>query len=493
MDRSIPAAAALPAKRSAWVLIALVFIFGSADALADHPLPALGGPGGGPFEAHCQGNTVLVGLALRVGDVVDALQPLCAAPVTANSVGARAQANWQGGPGGGNTQILCPPDQPIAGGLFVNAGGDPRVVDNLLLYCGRGNGSRNSAYARPGEAGNMYSSGDDTQGCAPGEVAVGVHGRSGAYLDAVGLLCGRPQLPDAPVVVNAIGRVNTGADAGPRPPRSICEAARDARARNSPAAPNLEAQCRAAPPAPATATAETSRAYREDAGTTSRATPPPTQQTYASRDAVLHALAMLATGNHAARDAQDAPTPSGNAGTIPGEAVGGQQLNRYPPAAAPDRARAVNAHGSIAAVLQPEHSIHVAVRYPQAYGYKDAAGPGASRPDSCSAFFLSLRPISGARPMAPIRIDTQPRMTLANGLYGCHYLMTDVPFDQAFTLRVQMADQRAAGSAVWLGGSQPQPPPGQRREIRDGVREVVLSATRPSASLDFVMIYSGAP
>ncbi|HEU4779347.1 MAG TPA: hypothetical protein VFS58_05640, partial [Steroidobacteraceae bacterium] len=37
----------------------------------------------------------------------------------------------------------------------------------------------------------------------------------------------------------------------PSTAKHICDAARDARARNSPAAPNLEAQCRAAPPPPA--------------------------------------------------------------------------------------------------------------------------------------------------------------------------------------------------------------------------------------------------
>lgn len=46
----------------------------------------------------------------------------------------------------------------------------------------------------------------------------------------------------------SIGRVPTSLPPTPGPQRSICEAARDARARNSPAAPNLEAQCRASGP-----------------------------------------------------------------------------------------------------------------------------------------------------------------------------------------------------------------------------------------------------
>jgi hypothetical protein len=49
------------------------------------------------------------------------------------------------------------------------------------------------------------------------------------------------------VVVKSIGRVK-GLPSTNEPPMSICDRARDAQARNSPAAPNLEAQCRASKP-----------------------------------------------------------------------------------------------------------------------------------------------------------------------------------------------------------------------------------------------------
>jgi hypothetical protein len=48
-----------------------------------------------------------------------------------------------------------------------------------------------------------------------------------------------------PTEVRAGGRVNAPAGSTPRPPLAICEAARVARERNSPAAPGLEAQCQA--------------------------------------------------------------------------------------------------------------------------------------------------------------------------------------------------------------------------------------------------------
>jgi hypothetical protein len=78
--------------------------------------------------------------------------------------------------------------------------------------------------------------------CPRGLMPVGISGRAGKWLDAFGLICGASPLNGK--YVASIGRVKT--DGGPqRPARSICEAARDARARNSPAAANLEAQCQA--------------------------------------------------------------------------------------------------------------------------------------------------------------------------------------------------------------------------------------------------------
>jgi hypothetical protein len=72
---------------------------------------------------------------------------------------------------------------------------------------------------------------------------VGITGRSGVWLDGFGLICGASPLATATGI--SIGRRGANGAAPPRPARSICEAAREARARNSPVAPDLEAQCEA--------------------------------------------------------------------------------------------------------------------------------------------------------------------------------------------------------------------------------------------------------
>jgi hypothetical protein len=82
-------------------------------------------------------------------------------------------------------------------------------------------------------------------------------------------------------------------------------------------------------------------------------------------------------------------------------------------------------------------------------------------------------------------------MGTSNGAYVCQYLISGLSLDQPIAVRVAMSDQRAAGSEVWLGGSQVQPPAGRRRTIVEGDRQVLLTAERPRASLSFEMSYAG--
>ena len=72
----------------------------------------------------------------------------------------------------------------------------------------------------------------------PGAAAI----NGGGVLQAQPARC-PPSCPMPAAAINGGGVLQ--AQPAPRPTRHICDAARDARARNSPAAPNLEAQCRA--------------------------------------------------------------------------------------------------------------------------------------------------------------------------------------------------------------------------------------------------------
>jgi hypothetical protein len=225
-----------------------------AHAQADQILPPIGGSGGGAFVARCQNGDILTGFELRTADDVDSIRPICARPTASNAIGHRyAYSQKFGGDGGGNTvQLVCPPSTPAIAGITVDANGvDTVVVHSIDLYCSEVVPNQQTStiptvqYVGPeydrdfGQSFKMA----ETQGqiCPKGLMPVGISGRSGIWLDAFGLICGVSPLAGKYV---GLGRINTGNDSQ-QPKRTLCEAARDARARNSPAAPNLEAQCEA--------------------------------------------------------------------------------------------------------------------------------------------------------------------------------------------------------------------------------------------------------
>ena len=252
---------------------------GSGDAVSY--LPPIGGSGGGQFKAPCGAMQNLTGFELRVGDDVDAIRPVCVVtygpakidtpPLTNGSGlvpgqgsaglfgGQVVSPGWFGGSGGHIERLLCPQHTPIVIGMDIAAEGvDTIVVNNIHLYCGLAIASQtpqtypSAVFDAPGYTPSpgwlgIGIGGDPAhlqgghQICPAGMVAVGLHGRSGKWLDAMGLICGAPRIDTS---VKSLGRV--GGPSGP--PIPICDAARNARARNSPAAPALEAQCRASHP-----------------------------------------------------------------------------------------------------------------------------------------------------------------------------------------------------------------------------------------------------
>jgi hypothetical protein len=244
-------------------------------ARADSYLPAFGGSGGGQFRLRCADSELLTGVELRAGDDIDAIRPLCVQasgpaettpPSYTTGSGLDAASalppGWTGGTGGGLQNVVCPRGQPIVLGMDLFAEGQPTVtVNTIKLFCGlavnqQSGGALPAAVFEaptiPYEARSIFDTEvtrrNGSLRCPAGQVAVGIHGRSGIWLDALGLICGEPRVipkPEPAPGVKAVGRVKLAPGTPPSPPRPICEVAREARARNSPAAPGLEAQCRA--------------------------------------------------------------------------------------------------------------------------------------------------------------------------------------------------------------------------------------------------------
>lgn len=263
----------VPRGRRLIVVSAAMFLFAlSAYAQSDVIFKPTGGDGGGPFEARCPQGQLLTGVDLLTGDDADAIKPLCVKASGSNEVGPAVPGGiWFGGKGGPKAvRLICPTEEPFVVAMYVDAQGVATVIVNHIgLTCGRVDGTwsgfddvdffgvdhnagrRNTLPSVLGwyfsNAPDRVPSVSDLDRCPAGLLGVGITGRSGVWLDAVGLICGEPpfaiQSARTPNV-KEIGRVKLppGAAGSRRP---VCDVAAEARARNSPAAPGLEENCRA--------------------------------------------------------------------------------------------------------------------------------------------------------------------------------------------------------------------------------------------------------
>lgn len=247
-------------------------------ARAQTYLDPIGGDGGNPFDGGCPPDQNLGGFELRTGDYIDAIRPVCVISVGPREIRvAPVQPPFFGGPGGGNRRLMCPPSSPIVIGIDVVASGKTTItVDTIMVSCGQALLGAQPPYKGPpvyyrGPNSDLlatYRSPEDVlkfrtglERCPKGQVAIGVHGTSGKWLDAIGLICDVPRLTrgmeqGVPPVktlgrvgqgvppVKALGRVEAPFDT-PGSPRPICDVATEARTRNNAAAPGLEIQCRA--------------------------------------------------------------------------------------------------------------------------------------------------------------------------------------------------------------------------------------------------------
>jgi len=198
-----------------------------AFAQADQMLPPIGGPGGGQYIARCAIDEILNGVELRTGDDVDGIRAICATPVSPSAIGPRNRhSSTAGGPGGGVVSVVCPDSTPVIAGFLVGwEGVSTLIVNNIRLYCSTAVVNQPPApYPTVSFDGpEARSNGSfrmplqmQMQRCPDGLVPVGINGRSGKWVDSVGLICGvLPLAPPAPPKPAVPARPKVTANAGP--------------------------------------------------------------------------------------------------------------------------------------------------------------------------------------------------------------------------------------------------------------------------------------
>jgi hypothetical protein len=153
-----------------------------------------GGPGGGEYEISCPFGSVMTGLRARHGSWIDALAPICSRYVRASkTLGEIGPQPFAGGNGGGEGFMRCQPPRGVIVGLEVfQADNQWGSVGHIIVNCGDYLDPVRFANKLPGSAdflGNSQRGTRSTLKCAPPLVAGGIIGRSGIYVDRVGLSC----------------------------------------------------------------------------------------------------------------------------------------------------------------------------------------------------------------------------------------------------------------------------------------------------------------
>jgi hypothetical protein len=183
-------------------------------------LPVEGGPGGGYFRSDCVGTGGYVaGVYLRTGLWVDAIGLKCASFNAAQGKFDRPAWNmpYHGGNGGGPQEGLCPDNSYVSAIMFNLNSLKTLFLDFVELTCTPIAGGSETKVCLKTDSGCYPSVGyfmegktvySPVQACPPGEAAVGIHGRSGAYVDALGLVCGpRPVVAvAAPKPIKKLGK-----------------------------------------------------------------------------------------------------------------------------------------------------------------------------------------------------------------------------------------------------------------------------------------------
>jgi len=182
-------------------IVAIIVTLGAAASAlgADEPAqntPIFGGSGGRGFSLSCGAGYVLTGLRGRTGTLVDRVGLLCRFVRADGTLGAETTRDREvGGTGGGPASRSCPPGQVVSG-LTVRTGS---YVDEVRLLCGTWNAAQRTWSGRtelPQGFGLRTPSLTSTFKSHLCELrrqpAVGIRGRSGGFVDALGLTCNEP-------------------------------------------------------------------------------------------------------------------------------------------------------------------------------------------------------------------------------------------------------------------------------------------------------------
>lgn len=186
-------------------LVACVLSIALSHPTAATDTPVIGGSGGVYFRSACPAGAYLIGLKGFTGNWIDRIAHICAPWHPAKNAFEWASLHGEfigTSPGGRFEQQTCGGDRAIVSWTFWNTvgeGSQRQFVSSINGTCVNAItrlGAYEFQFGQPETKPKLYSGigkrgrPDGKSECAPGELAIGFHGRAGLFLDAIGLVCG---------------------------------------------------------------------------------------------------------------------------------------------------------------------------------------------------------------------------------------------------------------------------------------------------------------
>lgn len=180
-------------------------------------LPPFGNSGGNTFRAECPKGSYLVGLQGKAGECMDRIATLCAPWLHATqtfgsaSVGPSLGDSRGGNVTFGNCNGGNVKNQAVQSWSLTLLRGNNPFVNKVTAQCialgtpaSPSNFVFGSSSAPSGSLLRDPTVGPWKQTCPGGEVAAGIQGRAGLFLDAVGLICGPFPPPKPPIAATKV-------------------------------------------------------------------------------------------------------------------------------------------------------------------------------------------------------------------------------------------------------------------------------------------------
>lgn len=196
MNTQLVKAAAL---RPLLFVVALAASGGAACADDHHPQDALlvGGNGGSDFREQCPQDWALAGVHVTLGVDVNSISPVCSPALPGTGDDETRQLGTYGYAKNRPGTASCLPD--FVQGMEVSSS-PVNIVHDLKLVCAGADGGTHTASIMTADGTQPLTPGGTAQGtgrteCPAGEIAVGLYGRHGSSVDALGLVCGTVSAP----------------------------------------------------------------------------------------------------------------------------------------------------------------------------------------------------------------------------------------------------------------------------------------------------------